>query len=74
MGSWILDMLLVAVTVLVMGFIFFKLVFSSTEETRREQALKPKPRFERREAERVERRRHQGSAPEGRERRVAARR
>lgn len=74
MSSWIFDMALVGIAVLVMAYVFFKLVFSSSEAERREMAGRPKPRFERREAERVERRRSKQGAPGGEERRVGPRR
>ena len=74
MGSWMVDMLLVAVAVTVMGFIFFRLVFSATEDARREMAGRPRQRFERRETERADGRRVKGTPPQGQERRVAARR
>lgn len=74
MAAWMVDMILVALAVLVMGFIFYKLVFSADEDSRREMALKPKPRFERREAERKDRRKSSGPAPDGVERRVGPRR
>ncbi len=74
MGSWMFDMLLVLIAVAVMGFIFFKLAFSSSEANRREMAGRPRPRFERREAERVERRHQKTAPPEGQERRVGPRR
>jgi len=74
MGSWIFDMVLVSIAVLVMAYVFFKLVFSSSEAERREMAGRPKPRFERREAERTERRRENLGSPQGAERRVGPRR
>ena len=74
MAAWMFDLFLTALAVLVLGFVFFKLMFSSSEEARRELALRPKPRLERREAERKDRRRRTAESPTGAERRVGARR
>jgi len=68
------NILLVAVAVSTMGFIFFRLAFFSTEDSRREMAGRPRPRFERRETERSDRRQSKGQAPNGQERRVGPRR
>ena len=74
MESWMLDMGLMAVAVLLMVYAVFKLLFSSSEAQRRELAARPRPTFERREAERTDRRQRHGAPPAGVERRVAPRR
>jgi len=74
MGSWMFDMLMVVIAVTAMGYVFFKLAFSSSEDARRNATLKPPPRFNRREAERGDRRQKKEPAPEGVERRVGPRR
>lgn len=74
MESWMFDLVLTAITTAVMAFVFFKLVFSSEEHVRRELAARPSLRLDRREAERVERRRRNLGAPGGVERRVSQRR
>ncbi len=74
MSSWMFDMLMILIAVPVLGFIFFKLTFSSTEALRREMAEQTKPRFDRREAERMERRKQKTAPPADHERRINARR
>lgn len=74
MESWMLDMSLLVIAVLCMAYALFKLLFSSTEANRRELAAKPRPTFERRDAERVDRRRRKGTPPMGTERRIGPRR
>lgn len=74
MGSWIFDLAMVSVAVAVMGFVLYKLMFSAKEEARRELHLQPKPRFERREPERTDRRMRRQPPPSGIERRVNQRR
>lgn len=74
MGMWILDLVLVLMAVLLMAFVFYKLMFSAKEQTRRELALRPRPQFERREPERNDRRRRHLTPPNGIERRVSPRR
>lgn len=74
MGNWIFDLALMSIAVLLMAFGMYKLLFSASEESRRESALRPKPRFERREAERQDRRQRRASPPQGQERRVSPRR
>lgn len=65
MGAWILDLVLISLAVLLMAFAFYKLMFSATEETRRELSLRPRPRFERREPELKDRRKQQLALPDG---------
>lgn len=74
MGNWMFDLALVSIAVLLMAFGMYKLLFSATEESRRETALRPRPRFERREAERQDRRQRRVSPHKGQERRVSTRR
>ncbi len=65
MGAWILDLVLISLAILLMAFALYKLMFSATEETRRELSLRPRPRFERREPELKDRRKLQLALPEG---------
>ena len=74
MGHWIFDLMLVTLAGLFMAYVVYKLVFSADEYRRRELALRPKPRFERREPERTERRIGRQALPNGIERRVNGRR
>lgn len=74
MGVWMLDLVLVSLAVVLMVYVFYKLMFSADEQARREMALRPRPRFDRREAERVERRSVEETPPEGLDRRVGDRR
>lgn len=74
MSAWMFDMLLVVVAVLLMAVVIYKLLFSAEEEARREMALRPGPRFDRREAELRERRKQTGVPPDGVERRIGPRR
>jgi len=74
MDAWMLDFALLVLAVMMMGVAIYKLLFSAEEEARREQELRPKPGFERRSAERVDRRRDWRGPPAGIERRQSIRR
>ena len=74
MESWMFDLAMVSLAVLIMAVIIFKWMFSATEDQLRQAAARPRPRFERREAERHDRRRRKAAAPAGQERRVSQRR
>lgn len=65
----------VLLAIAVFGYIFYLLAFSGKEEARREAHENVHRGFERREAERVERRiDNKGPPPPGEERRTSARR
>ncbi len=74
MDAWMLDFALLLLAVTMMAVAVYKLLFSAEEQARREEATRPKPNFERRDAERVDRRRELRDPPGGIERRVALRR
>mgnify|MGYP000972649463 CR=1 FL=1 len=74
MDSWIFDAILVSIAVLLMLFAVYKLLFSAEEQARRDLLMRPKPRFERRQAERADRRQRSEPPPEGIDRRVSQRR
>lgn len=74
MEAWMLDLALLVLAVMMMAVAVYKLLFSADEAARREEDQRPRPRFDRREAERVERRRERRGPPGGIERRQAVRR
>lgn len=74
MDAWMLDFALLVLAVTMMAVAVYKLLFSAEEEARREQSYRAKPNFERRSAERVDRRREWRGPPAGIERRQSIRR
>ena len=74
MDNWMFELALVSVAVVLIAVGLYKLLFSAAEESRRETALRPRPRFNRREVERSDRRQRRASPPNDQERRVASRR
>ena len=75
MENWILEAAQLAIAALVVMYIFYTLAFSAREEERRQQAEANRRTFERREIERLDRRRgNQGPPPGLKERRLMARR
>lgn len=74
MEVWMLDFALLVLAVLMMAVALYKLLFSESTEEPRNAAPPGKPRFERRDAERVDRRRELRAPPGGIERRQMVRR
>ncbi len=74
MGAWMIDLMLLGAAVLLMGYALYQWMFSATEFAAREQDRRKRPVFERREAERVDRRKQQLPLASGIERRRGPRR
>jgi hypothetical protein len=75
MESWLFDVVGIGIAILAMVLVILRLAFSGSEEARREAAAKRYRGFERRDAERLDRRRRdQGPPPETPERRSGSRR
>ena len=75
MQSWYVSFIEISLALLVMGYIFFRLVFSSKEAARRGAAANARRGFERREPETLDRRRDdKGPAVAEADRRVGPRR
>lgn len=75
MKSWLFEVIGIGIAILTMVLVILRLAFSGSEESRREAATKRYRGFERRDAERLDRRRIDQGPPSGTpERRTGPRR